>query len=217
MATQLLLSSKLELQSVLGTPKTITAITKVSEAVITGTHDFAIGDLIVIGGVVGMTEINNRVVRVKSVSTTVSFVAEGLDTSGSDFTTYVSGGTATKVTTLLNFSDLASGFNYPEPSPNPIDVTPISAKSKVEVFGLDDAPTLTIPMFADPTNSSVVEMRKASLAKTARVLRFTAQNGNVMICNAYLTGGRGFDGSVGAVATAQLNAKLLAPEQWFAS
>ena len=73
----LLLDTDIEMQSTLGAAKTITAISKASEAVITGTHDFSIGDLIVIDSVVGMVEMNKRVVRVKSVSTTVSFVFDG--------------------------------------------------------------------------------------------------------------------------------------------
>lgn len=202
------------MQSALGVSKTITAISKASEAVITATHDFAIGDLIVIDDVAGMTQINKRVVRVKSVSTTVSFIAESLDSTA--FTTYVSGGTAKKVTSLLTF-DNASGFNFPEPNPNRIDVTPISAATKVERFGLDDAANITIPMYSDPTAAHVVEMRAAAAAKTTRVFRITLETGEVLIFNAYVAGGRGLDGSVGAVATSQCSLTLAALEQWFAS
>ena len=82
MATPLILKKiTVQIQTALGSAKTITAISKASEASITATHDFSVGDLIVISGVVGMTEINDKVVRIKTVSTTVSFVAEGLDSS----------------------------------------------------------------------------------------------------------------------------------------
>lgn len=202
------------MQSALGSAKTITDISQASAAVVTATHDFSVGDLIVIDSVAGMTEINKRVVRVSAVSTTVSFTCESLDSTG--FTAYVSGGTATKVTTLLTF-DNASGFNFPEPNPNRIDVTPISASAKVERFGLDDAANITIPMYSDPTASHIVEMRAAAAAKSTRVFRVTLETGEVLIFNAYVAGGRGLDGSVGAVATSQCQLTLAALEQWFAS
>lgn len=214
MAAIILLNTSIEMQSALDSAKTITAISKASEAVVTGTHDFSAGDLIVIESVVGMTEINDRVVRVLSVNTTVDFTCEALDSSG--FTTYVSGGTATKVSTLLSF-DNATSFSFPEPNPNRIDVTDMSKTTKVEVFGLDDAPQITIPMTASPLATHVVEMRAASIAKTNRVFRITLQNGNVLIFNAGVAGGRGLDGGVGAVATSQASLTLAADEQWFAS
>jgi hypothetical protein len=210
----LLLNTTIEMQSVLGSAKTITGISKATEAVVTGTHDFAVGDLIVIESVVGMTEINDRVVRVSAINTTVDFTCEDLDSTG--FTTYASGGTATKVTTFLSF-DNATSFSFPEPAPNRIDVTPINKSTKVEVFGLDDAPQITIPMIADPLAAHVVEMRAASLAKTNRVFRVTLQNGNVLIMNAAVAGGRGFDGAVGAAGTSQASLTLAADEQWFVS
>tara|TARA_R110000772_G_scaffold23646_1_gene63137 strand:+ start:8939 stop:9580 length:642 start_codon:yes stop_codon:yes gene_type:complete len=210
----LLLDTTIEMQSVLDTAKTITAISQAAEAVVTGTHDFIAGDLIVIDAVVGMTEINKRVVRVLSVNTTVDFTCEALDSTG--FTAYASGGTAEKVTTFLAF-DNATSFNYPEPTPNRIDVTTIHVNTKVEVFGLDDAPQITIPLIADPFAAHVVEMRAASIAKTNRVFRITMQNGNILIMNAAVAGGRGFDGAVGAVGTGQAALTLAATEQWFAS
>ena len=210
----LLLDTTIEMQSALGTNKTITGISKAAEAEVTGTHDYAIGDLVVITGVVGMTEMNNRVVRVKSVSTTVSFVCEGLDSTG--FTTYVSGGVANEVTTLVTF-DNATGFNFPEPAPVPLDATTIDRTAKFEIFGLDEAAKITIPMLADPLATHVVAIRAASLAKTTRAFRVTLQTGEVIIFNAYVAGGRGMDGSVGAIATATCSLTLAANEQWFAS
>lgn len=210
----LMLNTKIEMQSALGSAKTITGISKASEAVVTATHDFSVGDLIVIDAVVGMIEVNKKLVRVKAVSTTVSFTCEELDSSG--FTTYASGGTAQKVTSLVTF-DNATSFSFPEPTPNRIDVTPINESTKKEQFGLDDAPQITIPMFANPKAAHVIEMRKASLAKTTRAFRITTQDGQVLLINAYVAGGRGFDGQVGQAATAQAQLTLAANEQWLAA
>lgn len=210
----LLLNTQVEIQSVLGSAKTITGISKASEAVVTATHDFQVGDIIVIDNVVGMTQINRRAVRVGAVNTTVDFTCEDLDST--NWTTWASGGTASKVTTFLAFDTLTT-FNYPEPQPNPISVTTIHDNEEKEVFGLDSAPTATMDSNAQPLNASVLEVRKASLAKTDRVIRVTFQNGNVMLINAKLAGGRGVDGSAGEVAKSQISLKFRATEQVFAS
>lgn len=210
----LLLSTKVEMENVKATSKTITAISQATEAIVTATHDFSIGDLIVIDEVVGMTQINKRVVRVKAVSTTVSFTCEGLDST--NFSTYVSGGTASKISSFHTFDNMTS-FSYPEPQPNRIPVTAIHDSTSKEVFGLDAAPVITANMNSDPLGAAIVELRKASIAKSTKVFRVTTQTGNVLIFNAYVSGGRGFDGSAGAVATAQVSMTLVADEQWFAS
>ena len=210
----LLLDTKIEIQNALDTVDTITDISNASEAVITATHDYSVGDLIVIDAVVGMDQINKRVVRVKSVNTTVDFTCEDLDSTG--FNAYISGGTAQKVTTMLPFNN-ATSFSFPEPSPNRIDVTPINKSTKVEVFGLDDAPQISIPMIADPLAPHVAEMRAASKAKTDRVFKVTLKNGYILIFNGGVAGGRGFDGSVGAAGTSSASITLSSEEQWFAS
>lgn len=210
----LLLDTTVRMQDTLGDAKTITAISKASEAIITATHDFSIGDYVLIDGVGGMTEINKRIVRVSAVSTTVSFTAEDLDST--NWTTYTSGGTATKITAFVTFDNVTS-FNYAEPQPNRIDVTTIHQNQKTEVFGLDDAPTATMSMNADPLGTAIVALRAASLAKATRGFVVTTQTGQILIFNAYVAGGRGFDGSVGAVATGQASMTFVSPEQWFAS
>jgi hypothetical protein len=207
----LLLNTKVDMENTRGTAKTITAITKATEALITCTHDFAIGDYVFLEGVVGMPEINGRLVRVKSVSTTVSFVAEGLDSTL--FSTYASGGSAYKIASWHAFDNLTS-LNYPEPTPNPIDVTTIHNNQKFEVFGLDDAPTITLNTISDPTSVTTKAVRVASTKKSITAFRVTLQTGTILIFTGYVAGGRGLDGSVGALATGQMSIKLAAPEQY---
>lgn len=209
----LLLDTSVEMQSALGTDITITGISKASEAVVTASNSLTAGDLVVIKSVAGMVEINNRVVRVKAPSGT-EFTCEGLDST--NFTTYASGGVANEVSTLLAF-DNATTFNFPEPSPNRLDATTIHGNQKVEIFGLDDAATLTMNMNSDPTAAHVVELRAASRAKTTRAFRVTLQDGKVLIFNAYVAGGRGLDGSAGAIATSSAEMTLAADEQYFTS
>jgi hypothetical protein len=75
-----------------GTAKNITAATKANPCVITSAaHGFANGDQVLITGVGGMTELNNRVFTVANVATN-TFALSGVNSSA--YTTYTSGGTA---------------------------------------------------------------------------------------------------------------------------
>lgn len=83
------------------TPKTIqatiTAISKANGAVITAANDFVTGDVVIVSGVVGMTEINMLGGTVASASATGFTITEINSTA---FTTYTSGGIARKIQTV---------------------------------------------------------------------------------------------------------------------
>lgn len=210
----ILRNAALQIQTALAAAKTITAITKVSEAVITGTHDYSIGDYVLIEAVVGMTQINNRVVRVKSVSTTVSFVAEGLDST--NFTTYASGGTAKKITFGASFDNITQ-FDLPDGAPDELDVTTIHDDEKQIEFGHQSAQKGTLSLVANPLATAVIEVQTASKALTRRAFLLTLASGQKALFNAYCAGGAGFSGGVGAAGTAQISLTLRNAPQWFAS
>jgi len=211
---QILKKVRLQIQTALATAKTITAISKASEAVITGTHDYSIGDFVVISGVVGMTEINDRVVRVKSVSTTVSFVAEGLDSTG--YSTYISGGTCQKVSSFATF-DNVTNLSLPDSPPTELDATTIHDDEKKVLYGLREFPKATFATLADPLAATSLEMAKAEDANTRRVFVITLISGYVGILNAFVSGGSGLDGAGGGLATANVSLTLRNKTQWFAS
>jgi hypothetical protein len=80
------------------TAQNITAITKANPAVVTysGSDTYANGDRIVIAGVLGMTEVNNREFTVANVNTgSNTFELSGVDSSA--YTTYTSGGTVAEI------------------------------------------------------------------------------------------------------------------------
>lgn len=210
----LMLATSVEISSTLGVAKTITAISKAAEAEITCTHDFDVGNIVLLDAVVGMSEINKIPVRVKSVTGTTAFVAEGLNST--NFTTYVSGGTATEITAFLSF-DTITTFNFPEPQPNKLSTTTIHGTTATEVFGLDSPVTLTMDCHSQPLDTTIARVRAVSKAKSAAVCRATMQNGNVLLLNAYWAGGRGFDGSAGEVVKSQISLTALKDEQWFAA
>lgn len=211
---QVLRNAVVEIQTALGSAITITAISKATEAVVTGTHGLSVGDLVVISGVVGMTQINNRVIRVSAVSTTVSFTCEDLNST--NWSTYVSGGTANEVTTLTTFDNI-SNLNLPDAPPDQIDITAISDDERQVVFGHAAAQTGTFDLIADPLQAAVVEVGVAQDAGTRRAFRVTLQSGYVAIFNAFVSGGKGFSGGVGAAGTGQVSLTLRNAPQWFAS
>lgn len=215
MATALILrNAVVQIQSALAAAKTITAISKVTEAVITGTHDYSIGDYILIEAVGGMTQINNRVVRVKSVSTTVSFVAEGIDST--NFTTYTSGGTAKKITFGTSF-DNVTNLSLPDASPDEVDATTIHDDERQIVFGHAAAQKGSFACLANPLSSAILEVQTADAVSARRAFLITLSNGYKALFNAYCSGGSGFEGGVGAAGASQVSLTLRNKPQWFAS
>ena len=88
---------------VVQTSQAITGITKANPAVITysGSDTFANGDRVRVSGIVGMTEMNNRIVTVANVNTgSNTFEASGINSTG--FTTYSSGGILEEVVSVTH-------------------------------------------------------------------------------------------------------------------
>jgi len=99
----------------------ITGITQASQAVLTITSNFVVGQTIQITAVNGMTELNDNYYTVVSNSgTTVT-----IDVDSTSFTAYTSGGTATSFSNLINYNTgVATNINFPSPIPSgtPINV-----------------------------------------------------------------------------------------------
>lgn len=118
--------------------KTITGITKANPAVVTCTaHGYTDGDIVVITGVVGMQQVNNRAFIVDgsgdSPLTPNSFQLKGVDST--NYTAYVSGGEAEKVT----MSAVGEVSGIPEmggSEPNPIDVSHLQSVASETLAGL---------------------------------------------------------------------------------
>lgn len=203
------------IQTALSSAITITGISKASEAVITATNTLSAGDWVVIRGVTGMTEINERVVRVKT-PTGSNFVAEELDSTG--FTTYVSGGSAYEVTTFATLDNITS-LNFSDNPAAKQDITAISDTSIKETNGLKGAPTGSFGINADPLGAGVVALRAASKsADPTRVILFDfLDEGFTLYCNAEVSGGSGLNANVGAVATGQVELTLKHIQEYIAT
>lgn len=93
----------------LDVPKPITAITKANPGVVTATgHGFSNGDVVIIRGVVGMTEVNRTKYIVSGVvgdTFELTTAAAGADVDTSGYTTYISGGEVRKCVTSVSGLD----------------------------------------------------------------------------------------------------------------
>lgn len=202
------------IQTALSAAITITAISKASEAVITAANSLSAGDWVVIRGVTGMTEINERVVRVKT-PTGSNFVAEGLDST--DFTTYVSGGSAYEVTTFATLDNITS-LNFSDNPAAKQDITAISDTSIKETNGLKGAPTASFGINADPLGAGVIALRNASRGSDPVVIIFDfLDEGFTLYCNAEVSGGDGLNANVGAVATGNVELTLKHIQEYIAT
>lgn len=116
------------------TAKTITAITAASPPVVTSSaHGLANGTIIVITGVVGMTQVNNRAFVVANTATN-TFELKGID--GTAYTAYTSGGSATPQTmTAVSEVTGVSGFDG---QADEIDTTHLQSTAKEFLVGLQD-------------------------------------------------------------------------------
>lgn len=169
------------MQSVLGAAKTITAIAKSTTCTVTATHDFAAGDYVVLD-VTGMQELDNRMFRVLSVSTTVSFVLEGIDSTL--FGTFGTG-TANKLTlgtalgTVLTLT--SSGGDY-----STIDTTTIHDKIKQSIPGIPTGLEMSFENIWDPADAGLLAMKVAADATATRGFLFTFATGAKMCLNGYV-------------------------------
>lgn len=182
------------MQSALAAPITLTAVSKATSGVFTGTHSLVPGDFVLIKAQ-GMIEIDYRVLEVLSVSTTVSFQCVGPDgVTGLDTTNYstFTSGTAEKIT----FGTSISGVQGFSPSGGDIKFTPTTTvhdkRDKQIVVGAN-ALSYNLDMQWDPANLGQAAMLAAFEARTSKAFRITWPSG------AYATwyGSVGYSGAPG--------------------
>lgn len=174
---------RVAMQSAIGTAIAIQSISKASPAVVnaTGISSISDGDFLLLK-VQGMTELNNKVVRVASKNTS-DFELEGVDsTLYSDF---VSGTLEllTFGTTFDSFLDVsASGGEAPD-----IDTTTIHDDQASAIPGLPAASVFSFNSLWDSSNTALLAAKAASDAQAQRAFLFTFANGQKFLINGYVS------------------------------
>lgn len=185
----------LAVQSTLGSPTTITAISLANPAVVTSTaHGYANGDYLVLSITSGMAQLDQQAVRLANI-TSNTYELEGVSTvSSAAFVT----GTATKVTAFATF-DKAQDITAPNPAPTKLDVTTLLDTVKKYVFGLPDAPDGSITALFNPSGTTEALITAATNANATMVIRMTYSDGRKTLMNSQVSGGPGFTGGPNAV------------------
>lgn len=169
------------IQSALATAKTISGITKASPAVATSAaHGFVDGDILVLD-ILGMNQLDGRVVRVDN-SATNTFEIEGVDSTSYDT---FSSGTAQLVTFGTSISTMtglsASGGDY-----DFIDTTTIHDTVKSQVPGPAAPGTYSFESLWDPADAGLIALKAAADAQSTRAVRFTWPNGFKLLFQGYI-------------------------------
>lgn len=173
-----------DIESALGTAKTITAVSKAAEASVTATHDFLAGDYVRFIAITGMRQLEEVVARVKSVSTTVSFVAEGIDSTLWD--TFVSG-TVRKITfgtSMGTVQEISPSGGEPEFT----DATVIHDEMMTEVpTGGFSGVTFGMTSYFEPADTALLALRAAMRSKTSLCMALRFAGGARIVGSYYVT------------------------------
>lgn len=182
------------MQSVIGSALTISAITKANPAVASSTgHGLSDGDYVLLK-TQGMRQVNQRVVRVDN-KTVDTFELEGINST--DFDAFVSG-TAEKITFGTSISSAttvsASGGEF-----DMIDTTTIHDSQKSEVPGLPSAISYEMDHKWDSADAGQIAMKAASDIQATRAFKFQfGTGGKILVFAGYV----GFTGAPGGSAQA---------------
>lgn len=158
-------------------------ISKASEAVITVTHALAAGDYIEVSSGWGL--LDKRVVRVKSVTGTTSFVLEGIDTlDNAKFPANSGGGSFRKISDWSQISQVRS-ISASGGQQQYADVTSIVDVVTRQIPTVRGAVEMTVDVFDDPTLAWYADVMKADDARSPYGMLLAFPNGSKTVANAY--------------------------------
>ncbi len=168
-------------QSALATALTITGVSKANPGVVTFTGTAPTAGAYVAITANGMTQINNRVFRVGTV-TGSTFQLVGEDTTLYD--TFTDGSMqvitfGTNLTSATGLSVSGGDFNF-------VDTTTIHEFIATQVPGLASAAVYNMELLWDPNDAAQIAFKRISNNKTLSGIRFTWPDGTVLIFNGYI-------------------------------
>ena len=167
--------SSLKVESARAAAKTITGITAASPPVVTAVaHSYNNGDIVVISGVSGMVEVNDRVFQVANKATD-TFELEGI--LGAGYTAYSSGGSAYKLT--LTEVGRVANFSGFDGQSNEIDVTHLRSTAKEFLIGLQDFGNAQFTVQMDNADAGQDELRAAKADGDARGFSLQLSDGTI--------------------------------------
>jgi len=191
-------------------PATITGVSAANPVVVQAVNTYSNGDIVVLNGLVGPTNLNGRAFVVAAASGS-QFTLKGED--GSANAAYVSGGTSTKQT-MQNVGAVSAiqGFDG---KANEIDTTNLQSAAKEFQMGLQDFGNVTLTMF-QISDAGQTQLRKSKIQQLLTAFSLTLSDGTVAAFLAfvpqYTFDGVKPDGAVGN----QVVLRVSSQPAWFA-
>lgn len=181
----------------------ITGISRADPGVVTSTNTHADGDVIRIKGVLGMTEVNNRLYVVDNRAAG-SYELADEDTSMNNV--YVSGGYTDEVV-FSQFCEL-TGLNQQGGAADEIEVSTICSTKKEFEQGLSDSGTLTLDFNWAGLETVQAAMAAANESGDQLAFKVVMPNSGGTIIMIGTVQSMSFSGSVNGVYTASATIKL---------
>lgn len=163
-----------------GTAISVTAITKATAAVCSGTNTLAVGDTVLFGTIAGMPEIAGRI-GIVTAATGSSFTVN-IDSSG--FAAAGTTGTATpKTWTAVNNVKSYSGLDGQK---SEIDVSNLQSAAKEFIPGLEDFGQFTVEVDVDNTDAGQLALRANKSSNTRTYFNLTLPNGKKRVFQGFV-------------------------------
>ncbi len=204
--------SLLKMESSRAAAKTITGITAADPPVVTSSaHGYANGDIVLITGVVGMVEVNDRVFQVANQATN-TFELKGV--KGAAYTAYGSGGSAYKLT--MTEIGRISDFDGFDGTSDEIDTTHLRSTAKEYLIGLQDFGNAQMTLQYVGTDAGQTLLRDAKAAAALKGFSLTISDATTATFAALV---KSFPISIGGpnnIITSQVALRLSGEPGWFA-
>jgi hypothetical protein len=182
-------NTRVEVQKTLGSPITITDITKANPGVVTYTGtDPTEGDVIVLATTIeGMLEVAGQVARVNNLAGTANtFDLESLNTT--NFTEFDTTGTPEfKVVSDWATLGYARSLNAGSASPNKIDATVLLDPIKQYLLAQSDTPEITVDSISNPLAEAYQIVEQAAYDATMLAFRVTLSDGSKRIFGGFVS------------------------------
>ena len=187
--------------------KNITGISKAASAVVTSSaHGLAVGQVVVVASVGGMTEINGLALLITAQDTN-TFT---LNIDSTNFTTYTSGGTATPqtMTQVENVLD----FQRNGDEADRIDSTNLQSIKKEYIVGLAGEGSVTMPIDVDATGPGQAAVRAKVGTDVAQAVSVTRSDSKTEVMMVKWTN---FSENFGDKHGGTFNGTVTGPVGWY--
>lgn len=187
-----------------GSAKTITAVTKAAEAVVTTSapHGLALGDTVTFAAVTGMPELNGKVAKIVALPSATSF------TINVDSTLFAAAGTAGTATPKSYVSSCEiTQYSGLDGESADLETTTICSDGKEFITGLADAGNFTLNFNVVLKDIGQIELRKAQEDRQQRQFKLVLPTGEV-IAFAGSVKSYTIDGGTDAVLTGSSSIKI---------